>query len=175
MKKIALVALLVALAAGPAVAQSTLKIGVFDPIRVSEETEEGRRVQTHLRTFLESKQQGLEALETEINGLREQLQAQALSLSEDKRADLEKSIQLKVLEFNGTQESAQREWALERNEAQGRFEQQLIAVIQQFGQREGFDLLLDRSQVAYAAPTTDVTTALVDLFNTTVVSPAGSE
>lgn len=175
MKKSVLAAVLVVFATGAVLAQAPMKIGVFDPIRVSEETEEGRRVQAHLKNFLETKQKGLESLETEINGLREQLQAQALSLSAEKRADLEKSIQLKVLEFNGAQEAAQREWALERNEAQGRFEQQLIGVIQQFGQREGFDLLLDRSQVAYAAPTTDVTTALVDLFNASVSPPAERE
>ena len=64
---------------------------------------------------------------------------------------------------------------VERNDAQAKFEQQLLAVINEFGKREGFDLLLDRSAVAYAAQGSDVTTALVDLFNSLVTTEPKSE
>ena len=143
----------------PAVAQSA-KIGVFDAQRISEETEEGKRVQENLATFRNTKQAELTAKESELADLQNQLNSQALSLSADKRGALEKDIQRKVLELNQAQETATREMQLEIAEAQNRFQEQLIGVVQQLGRSEGFTLILESSLVAYADGSADVTTAI---------------
>lgn len=157
-------AVLLLLAATPLAAQ-TAKIGVFDSLRISEETEEGKKVQAALKQYLDRKQAEIQGKEAALADLQNQLNSQSLSLSAEKRSSLEREVQRKALELNSLREAAMREWQLERSEAGGRFEQQLLAVVDEFGKREGFALLLDRSQVAYAAETVDVTTALVDLFN----------
>ena len=45
-------------------------------------------------------------------------------------------------------------------------------MVTQFGREEGFDILLDRSLVAWSAENVDVTTAMVDLFDR-VYAPGG--
>jgi len=147
----------------PAAAQQ--KIAVFDAGRVSAETDEGKQVQARLEAFRSAKQAEILAKEQELVTLQNQLNTQALSLSPERRADLEKQIQRKTLEMNQTREAATSEMQIEVGEAQARFQEQLLAVIDDFGREEGFALILEVSLVAYADQSTDVTTAIVDRFN----------
>ena len=157
----------------PAAAQQ--RIGVFDAGRVSEETDEGRLVQSRLEAFRSAKQAEITAKEQELAALQNQLNTQALSLSPERRADLDKQIQRKVLEMNQTREAATSEMQIEIGEAQGRFQEQLLAVIDDFGREEGFALILEASLVAYADQSTDVTTAIVDRFNEVFKAETGAD
>lgn len=160
--------LILAAAAGPAAAQSALKLGVFDPQRVSDETAEGKRVQADLAAFQQKKQQELRSMQTEVEEMRKQLSGQALSLSAEKRAEIEKSIQKKILDLQSAEESANRQFQLEITNAQKRFEGQLRQVVEGFGREEGFTLILDAATVVWASEGIDVTTAIVDRFNKAV-------
>ena len=66
------------------------------------------------------------------------------------------------------------EFQIEVSDAQNKFQEQLIRVINQFGRDEGFTLILERNTagVAFAAEAIDVTTAIVDKFNEMVKPPA---
>ncbi len=174
MKNMILVAVtltMILASASVVVAQDAPKIGVFDPQRISEETEEGLRIQAELLAMRNAKQTELSALQKEAEELQSQLVAQALSLSPQKKQEMEIQLQKKALELQGAQESAARELQLEIASAQNRFQDQLMAVIDQFSQQEGFDIILDRSLVAWVSPSVDITTALVDRFNKAVKQP----
>jgi outer membrane protein len=141
------------------------RIGVFDAGRVSEETEEGKRVQKKLSEFRDAKQAQVAAKEKEMSDLQTRLSTQALSLAPDKRAELEKEIQRKLLELNQARETATREMQIEINEAQESFQAKLLSVIAEVGREEGFSLILESSLVAYADKNVDITTVIVDRFN----------
>jgi outer membrane protein len=160
-----------ALGAGAAHAQE-IKIAVFDAQRISEETAEGRRIQAELTAFRDRKQAEINSKIKEAQDLENQLTAQALSLSPDKRAQMEKDIQRRRLELEQMQQTAQREFQMELADAQGRFQQQLWGVIQQFAREEGITALFEADQVVYHAESIDVTSALVDRFNQAVQPPA---
>jgi outer membrane protein len=166
--------LLVALAAmSPAHAQAPAaqRVGVFDAQRLSEETNEGKRVQADLTAFREKKTTELTGKEKEINDLQAQLQAQSLSLSAERRQAMEKDIQRKMLDLKTARDSATNEFQLELQNAQGRFQDQLFQVVEQFARSEGFSIIFERSQVAFAAEAVDITTALVDAFNRMAAAP----
>lgn len=163
-----------AIATGLAHAQAPgMKIGVFDANRVSEESDEGKRIAARLTSFGERKKSEIGAKEKEIADLRQQLDSQTLSLSPEKQAQLQKDIQRKGLELQQAQESARNEFQIEVSEAQNKFQEQLLRVINQFGRDEGFTLVLERATggVAFAAESIDVTTAIVDKFNQLVKAP----
>jgi outer membrane protein len=166
---------LAVLALGGVVHAQSTKIAVFDPQRVSEETEEGKRIKADLEAFQARKQAELEGLQQEVQTMRRQLTEQALSLSADRKAKLEKDIQRKLVELQSAEESANREFQLEIAEAQQQFQTELISVLDSFGRDEGFDLILDLQAVAFASPSVDVTTAIVDRFNAMVGSPGADE
>jgi len=157
---------------GTSPAQSpTLKIGVFDAQRISEETEEGKRVQIRLEEFRDRKQTEVTLKETQLADLQNQLETQALSLSNERRLALEKELQRKALELKTIRETAGQEMQLEVVEAQERFQGQLIAVINNFAQSQKFDLILEYGTVVYVSPTVDVTTAIIDGFDEFVKPP----
>ena len=164
-----------ALAAGtPAHAQgapAAPRFGVFDAQRLSEETAEGKRVQTELTALKDKKQGELQGREKELNDLQAQLQAQALSLSGEKRQAMEKEIQKKMLDLKSARDSATNEFQLELQNAQSRFQEQLFHVVETFARTEGFSLIFEKSQVAFAAEGVDITTALVDAFNRSTPQP----
>ena len=151
-----------------------LKVGVFDANRVSEETDEGKRIAAKLSAFGDKKKAELVAKEKEIADLRSQLDSQNLSLSPEKQQQMQKDVQKKGLELQQAQEAARNEFQIEVSEAQNKFQEQLIRVISQFGRDEGFTLVLERSTggVAFASESIDVTTAIVDKFNEMVKAPA---
>lgn len=152
---------------------STLKIGVFDANRVSEETDEGKKIASKLSAFGDKKKAELAAKDKEINDLRAQLDSQNLSLSPERLQQMQKDVQRKGLELQQAQEAARSEFQIEVSEAQNKFQDQLIRVINQFGRDEGFTLVLERSTggVAFASESIDVTTAIVDKFNELVKPP----
>jgi outer membrane protein len=163
------------LATGLAQAQSAgMKIGVFDANRVSEESDEGKRIASRLTSLGEKKKGEISSKEKEIAELRQQLDSQTLSLSPEKQTQLQKDIQRKGLELQQAQESARNEFQIEVSEAQNKFQEQLLRVINQFGRDEGFTLVLERATggVAFASESIDVTTAIVDKFNQMVKPPA---
>ena len=107
----------------------------------------------------------ISGLEQQLGDLQNQMTAQALSLSADRRAELDKAIQRKALEVNQKREGATREMQIEIAEAQELFQEKLLAVISGFGGDEEFSIILEMSLVAYADQSADVTTAIVDRFN----------
>ena len=161
-------ALLLAVATAADAQQPPVKIGVFDPQRVSEETDEGKKVQSDLTSLRDKKQAELSAREKELTELQNQITTQGLSLSPEKRTVLERDIQKKTLELQQGRESARNEMQFELGAAQGRFQDKLLTVVEQFGRDQGFTLILDRSMAAYATQAIDVTTAIVDRFNAAV-------
>ena len=160
-----IVALALLATVGAAHAQDAIKIGVFDPLRVSQETAIGQKISPELKAKLDQKQVEISALQQVVNSLQERAQTQALSLSEAKRNELGLEIQRRSLALSSARETATRALQLEQAEAQSRFEGNLIAVVEAYGTAQGFTLILDRASVVWAAQTVDVTTGVVDLFN----------
>jgi Skp family chaperone for outer membrane proteins len=161
------------LAAAPATAQSTIKIGVFDSQRVSGEADEGKRIQGELAAMGEAKQQQLAAMEQQLNDLQQRLSQQQLSLSAERRTALEMDIQRMALALNTSKDLATRELQLEFAAAEAQFNEKLRTVVTQFGLDENFSLLLEYGAVAWSATSVEVTTAIIDLFNR--MYPAKSE
>lgn len=160
-----IVAAILFVAANVAQAQSTLKVGVFDPGRVSEEAVRAKKIQAELAAIRDAKQAEINAQEQEIGNLQQQIRQQALSLSPDKLATLEISVQRKLLELNTAKDLATRQLQLEIAAAEATFNGQLQAVVAELGRTESFELILDTGSVAWAAAAVDVTTAVIDQFD----------
>ena len=73
---------LAALALAPSVVSAQSKVGVFDPQRVFEGSEIGKRVHAQLTSFRDSKQSEIAAMEGQVSDLRKQLRDQELSLDQ---------------------------------------------------------------------------------------------
>ena len=159
------VAMLMAAGAGEARAQAALKIGVFDSQRMSEETNEGKRVQAQLKEAQEQKQREITDETKKIQELQQQLEQKGLSLSEEKRTTLEIDIRRRMLELESRKDIATRGFQLEVAAAEARFNEKLRGAIADFAKQEQFTVILEGANVAWASASVDVTTALIDTFN----------
>jgi len=146
-------------------APPALKIGIFDAGRVSAETALGKAVTSRLNGIQERKRSEIQAKAKEIQTLQGQLEAQSLSLSPDRRGAMEKDIQRKSMELNQAQEAARNELQIEYNEEQEKFQQKILAAVEQLSRDEKFSLILEKNVVAFFDPSVDVTTALIDRFD----------
>jgi outer membrane protein len=164
-KRILVWSSLILLASSTTILAQTTKLGVFNAQVVSESTDMGKRIQAELTTFTETKESEIAKRQERVTVLRQQLSQQSLSLSPDKRSALEKDIQRHVLELQSFQEAAGRELELEYASATKDFQEKLMLAVDSFGADEGFSIILDRSQVAWAHAGIDVTSAIVDRFN----------
>ena len=162
-----LAALALALLAGLAVPvqAQAIKIGVFDPTRVSEQVADAQQLQASLVRMRETKQASIATKELALNELRQKLAEQALSLSPDKRTTMEIDIQRLVIEVNSLKEVANQELQLEFAAAEARFNDKLRSVVQQYGRDQGFALILDSTTVAWASTAIDVTVPIIDQYN----------
>jgi outer membrane protein len=154
-------------------AEAQIKIGVFDAQRVSEETVAGKRVQAELEAKRDQKQQQITTLEQEVGALQGQLQQQALSLSIDRRTQMEIDIQRKMLTLQSVKDMATRELQLEVAAAEAVFNEQLRLVIDQVGRDGGFSMILDRTAVAWASAGVDLTVQIIAAFDAANPSAAG--
>ena len=146
-------------------AQETIKIGVFDPQRVSEETIEGKRIQARLEALRDKRQTEITTEERAIGEAQQQLTQQALSLSPERVQQMDIEIQKRVLELNSRKDTATRAFQLEIAGEESKFNEKLRGVLGRYAQGESFAIILEVGAVAYAAPTVDVTTAVIDAFN----------
>ena len=157
-------ALAIALAAGSAFA-ADVKIGVFDFQRVSEETARGQELRASLEKFGDKKKSEITAKENELKAMEEKYKAEAFSLTAERRSQMEKDIQKKQLDLQSFRESAQKEMQIEVNEAQGKFNDQLLSIINSLGKERGYTLVFAKEQVAFASDAADMTSELIERFN----------
>jgi len=162
----AALALTLTVVAGWAVpAEAQTKIAVFDPARVSEEASDAKKLQANLSAIRDARQAEVAAKESEVNDLRQRLTQQALSLSTDRRADLEIDIQRRLIMLNSMKETANQELQLEFAAAEARFNDKLRQVVDAFAREKGFDVIFDVNAVAWSSIAIDVTTPVVDKYN----------
>ena len=93
LRKLLTSAFLVAGFTGAALGQSEgIRIGVFDSQAIWQQTEEGKKIQSQLASFRDTKISEINAKEAELNKLKEKLREQEVSLSDDKRNQMLKDI-----------------------------------------------------------------------------------
>ncbi|UCF67145.1 MAG: OmpH family outer membrane protein [Acidobacteriota bacterium] len=149
-----------AVGAGPVSAQQ-LKIGVFDPDRIVQETREGARLQARLNALQESKRSELDRLQEEIRTLEQEFYATATSLSADRLKEMQIKIDRKRFELESAQKSASRELQLEVEQTRIEWQQRVLRVVETFGEEQGYSLIFQVEVVGYFSPMIDVTEELI--------------
>ncbi|MEW5807542.1 MAG: OmpH family outer membrane protein [Acidobacteriota bacterium] len=144
---------------------SQVKIGVFDSQRVSEETEEGKKYAQELERTRNAKLAEIEAKQKAIGDLQSQLSAQEISLSAEKRETMLKEIQKKNVELQRLRDDASREFQNELLEAQKKFQDELIRIVEEIGREHGFALIFEKIQCIYYSGAVDITNRVIEKFN----------
>ncbi len=156
---------LVALAL-PATAQITA--AVIDVQRVVTDSDPGKESLQRLRTLQDEKIAEGRNLQTELEGLRDQVNKQRLTLSEQKLAEMSGQIEDKTIALQRFEDDAKRSLEEARRTALGRLEERIMPIINQIGKERGLTLIFNKFQsgLVYADETVDITDDVIRRFNT---------
>ncbi|HEX2253460.1 MAG TPA: OmpH family outer membrane protein [Thermoanaerobaculia bacterium] len=149
-------------AAGSAAAQQN-KIGLIDTQQILRTSTVGKQAAEQLRQLTETKSQEGQAKQTELQALQQRLQEGRRSLSEDKLAELQKQVEDKAIELRRFQDDANRELEKRQEELFGNIDRQVMPVINQIAQEQGYDLIFRKfeSGLLYASDTIDITAEVI--------------
>jgi len=134
-------------------------------------TNEGQRAQADVQKKYQPQREKLEALSTEIDSLKKQLQAAPATLSDEERAARLKTIDTKDKQYQRDSEDFSTSSQADLQEALGKVAQKVDVVMRKYVSDNGYTLLLNAgdqsSPVMWAAsqPNADITMALIEAYN----------
>jgi outer membrane protein len=139
---------------------------------------EGQRDFEALGKKLEPKQTELKNMNDEVESLKKQLNTSGDKLSEDARNNLVKQIEQKQKSLERSVQDARDDAQNQQNEIAQRILQKMAPVIVKYAGDKGFGAILDTSNpwpqgpVLWAAPSADITKAIVEAYNVQSGVPA---
>jgi len=162
----AAVAALVMVAALPAAAQS--KVAVIDVQRVVAESDPGKEAIQKLKAVQDAKIQEGQTMQQELATLRDQINKQRFTVSEERLAEMTKELEDKNIEIRRFEDDAKRELDEARRRELGGLEEQILPIINQIGQDQGITVIFNKFQsgLVYADETVDITDEVIRQFNT---------
>ena len=141
------------------------------------QTNEFQRNFADLQKKFEPKRQQLQALNTQIQGLQKELQAQGSTLSDTERESRSRSLNEKEKQMQREQEDDQNDFQQDMQQTFNGVATKVGDVLVAYAKDHNFSLVLDGGEqqtqvVLYAAPTTDITKAIIDAYNVKSGVPA---
>ncbi len=137
-------------------------------------TNEGQRALADLQKKYEPQKTKIEGEGAEVNSLRQQLQALPATTPDEERANRERVIDTKEKALQRDEEDASNAYQGELQQAYGKVAQKVGTVAVKYVQDSGFTLMLNvgggaqqaPDPVLWAQPSTDITQAVVNAYNT---------
>jgi Skp family chaperone for outer membrane proteins len=160
---------LLALAGGPlgAAPQAGGGFAVIDNARVFEESNQGRAATEQIQANVDSWQQQLATLQTEVQTLLTQRQQQGSIMTPEALRDLEETIQEKQLDLQRRREDAQRQATLIQNQVLSDLETTLTPVVAALASELGYPAVFNSQTpgLLHFEPGIDITDQLIVRLN----------
>ena len=142
-------------------------------------TNEFQRDFGDLQKKFEPQRTQLKTLSDEVETLTKQLQAQGSTLSDADRAAKAKTIDEKKKQAQRVAEDAQNDYQQAMQDTFGKVAQKVDGVLNAYAKQQGFTVVIDATEnqqqaplVLYAAPSSDITKAVVEEYNAKSGVPA---
>ena len=165
--------LLLALAAGPALARADLKLGYVDLQRALNEVDEGKAAKALLKKDFDEKQKQLDAKKAEFDKLQADLEKQAVVMSDAAKKEKATELDRRARELQGLFVQLQKDLSeRERDATKGIFDR-MANIVREIAEADGFTMVFEKGAgLVYAPPALDLTNELIRKYN--VRHPAAS-
>ncbi len=145
------------------------KVGTISVQSALVATKEGQKAAAELEAKAGPKRKEIEAKQNEINGLKDQLQKGANTLSDAAKNDLYRTIDQKTKNLNREMQDAEDEMQQESQKVLSQLSQKLLAEIKKYAADHGYTLVIDVSNpqtpVLVASDAFDITRDIVALYD----------
>jgi len=154
--------MLTAVLIAPALAHAAeLKIGYIIPQRLIAETKVGKKAAAELKKKMESANSDLQKKMADVKALQKDLEKRAMVLSDSERKKASDQMEKELVEAKRMKEDFQRSLQKAEGTVMGKVNEYLRGVIQEFGKKNGYDLILDASTLLYISDKADLTDQVI--------------
>ena len=154
----------VTMAAGSA-AFCQLKVGVISLQRAVLESAEIKKASADMEKKYQPRQQEVEKLNKEIQGIQQQLQTNAGKLTAVAQSDLTAEGQRKQRELQRMNDDLQADVNAERSDILGQSTKKMSEVVKKIAEEKGLDVVIDVSTTVYFKPALDITSEAIAAYD----------
>ena len=144
-----------------------LKIGFVSVAKILNSAPQAEAASKRLEREFAPRQKGLVEAQKSLRRQEETLAKDGATMSESRRRNLESDIRSQARELNRTNAELREDFNLRRNEELGKFQKQVLDVINNLAREEGFDLVINDGATLYASPQVDVTDKVLKRLTST--------
>lgn len=148
---------------GGAMAGAQSKIGIVDLAIVIDESDAGKAANAQLAQFIAARQADLDTLEGQITGLETELSGESLAAAD--RSAKQTQIDQLVNDYMTRMNTYENEIQQVANVLRQNVLAEIGAVLQWYGDNNGFDMILDASAVLYYRRVVDLTYDIIREYN----------
>jgi outer membrane protein len=147
-----------ALALPLALAQAAdVKIGFVSIAKILNSAPQAESASKRLEQEFAPRKKGLDEAQKSLRKLEEKLAKDREVMSESQRRNVENDFRNQARELKRSSDEFREDFNLRRNEELGKFQKQVLDVINSVAKEEGFDLVVNDSATLYFSPQVDAT------------------
>lgn len=146
------------------------KVGVINVQIAMAQTQEGKKASEELQARFAPKQAQVQTLQDEIRDLRNKLDTQGRTLSDEARAQLFRDAEQKQKQLTRAQQDLQDDAEAAQGEYINAIGQKMQRIIDRYARENSLSLILNASPgspIVYIAPTVDITQDIIQLYDQT--------
>jgi outer membrane protein len=143
------------------------KIGYVDLQRALNTSEAGKAAKEKIGKTVQQYEGAVNARQEELKKLKDELDRQALGLSDEARAAREREYQQKLRDFQRFTKDIQEELQQKDADYTRQILEGLFRVVREIGEKEGYVLILEQGEgsIIYADPKSDLTEEVIKVYD----------
>jgi outer membrane protein len=141
------------------------KVAVISLQRAVLESDEIQKASAAMEAKFKPRQQEMEKLQRDLQGIQQQLQTGAGKLTPAAEADLTAQGQKKQRDLQRMNEDLQADVNAERNEVLGASSRKMAEVVKKLAEDKGYDVVVDTTNTIYFKPALDITAEALAAYN----------
>jgi len=154
-----------------AAAAAQTKVAVINLQRAVLESDEIQKASAAMEAKFKPRQQEIEKLQRDLQGIQQQLQAGAGKLTQQAEADLTAQGQRKQRDMQRMSDDLQADVTADRNEVLGKSSQKMSEVVKKLAEEKGYDMVVDVTNTVYFKPAVDITAEALAAYNKAYPAP----
>lgn len=151
-----------------ALAQERIKIGFIDIQRIIAESQAGKKAKDRFQAQVKKAETDVQKERQDLERLKGDLDKKGPLLKEEERRNLEADFQKRSVSLQRTMGDYQQDLQRKNNEMMAEILKELEQVVTEIGKAEKFTLILERSQILYSDQATDITSRVIEVYNSRV-------
>lgn len=146
-------------------AADVAKIGVIDFQKVLKESEAGKKVQQKLQEQGKQMEAELQGIARKIEELNKQLSRGAMVMSEEKRQEKQRELEIKKYDFQTQRKKYQSEFREMESKMVGKLRSEIFSIAEEIGKQRGYLLIIEKSAAVYYPDSIDITSEVITKYN----------